>query len=190
MNVCRNFHGYSSNNCWDISQNIEPTNRLPLPSESCGNNKFGDRIADKKGQVLFCLQYAQFKWPHLLWAPRSQCTQAAWVRGLNIHWIPVLTAALVLTYCIHLWQAHCAIVYMCDTKDCVCVCVCDFDPCLYLSDLEMHLLLNSVLFNKKAVMPRVLIRRKCVGGGFVGEVCGEVLIIISHIPNWKCFYSK
>ena len=50
----------------------------------------------------------------------------------------------------------------------------------------MHLLLNSVLFNKKAAMPRVAIRRKCIGGGYVGEVCAEVLIIIFNIPHRKC----
>ena len=79
---------------------------------------------------------------------------------------------------------------MCDTKDCVCMCVCNFDPCLYLSDLEMYLLLNSVLFNKKAVMQRVPIRRKCDWGRHAGEVYGEVLINISHIPHRKCAYSK
>lgn len=71
---------------------------------------------------------------------------------------------------------------LCGTKS---VCLCVISP-LYLNDLEMHLLLNSVLFNKKAAMPRVAIRRKCIGGGYVGEVCAEVLIIIFNIPHRKC----
>lgn len=44
------------------------------------------------------------------------------------------------------------------------VCLCVISP-LYLNDLEMHLLLNSVLFNKKAAMPRVAIRKSALGAG-------------------------
>lgn len=54
----------------------------------------------------------------------------------------------------------------------------------------MHLLLNSVLFNKKAARPRVAIRRKGIGGGYVGEVCRKVLIIIFNIPRRKCADSE
>lgn len=71
---------------------------------------------------------------------------------------------------------------MCDRSVCVCVIlIC----AIYLSDLEMHLLLHSVLFNSKAVMPRVAIRMTHVG--YVEEVCGEVLIII---PERKCVYRE
>lgn len=57
------------------------------------------------------------------------------------------------------------IVHVCDTK---CVCLCYADLCFSLSDLEMHLLLHSVSFNKEACQ-----RLPLSGSAYVEEVCAE-----------------